>query len=228
LNTEPAAPRVVDLLAASLGVVTDSRPRLALNVNTYVDAWKSDGGSMKQSAFVAQIAASFSELVLETDAQPIFFVTQTMDVGVTEAVRNAMTHGRNAPMAVVGPDCNYQELTGLLQRMDMLIAMRTHALILATSVHTPAVNLNTYPKSAAYMETIGQGAWNLNIEDFSRESLTALARRAWQARKATRLTLEQRVPAEKAKAAFSAQRIAELLRQPSLQAAAAAPIAGGR
>jgi polysaccharide pyruvyl transferase WcaK-like protein len=228
LNTEPAAARSVDLLAASLGLVTDGRPRLALNVNTYVDAWKSDGGSMKQPAFVAEIAASFSELVRETDAQPMFFVTQTMDVGVTEAVRNAMTHGRNAPMAVVGPDCNYQELTGLLQRMDMLIAMRTHALILATSVHTPAVNLNTYPKSAAYMETIGQGEWNLNIEDLSRESLTGLARLAWQSRRTTRITLEQRVPPEKAKAAFSAQRIRELLRQPSLQTVPAASIASRR
>lgn len=211
LNTEPAAPQQVRELATALGIVKDARPKLALNVNSYVDAWKSGGGSMTTASFVTEIAACFSELVQALGAQPVFFVTQTMDVGVTEAIRAALTHGRNAPMAVVSADCNYPQLTGLLHSMDMLIAMRTHALILATSVHTPAVNLNTYPKSAAYMRTVGQGAWNLNIEDFSRASLGQLARSAWDSRAATRAQLEQLVPVEKAKASGSAQRIRDLL-----------------
>jgi polysaccharide pyruvyl transferase WcaK-like protein len=210
LNTVPPPAEKIRALGSSLGILADGRPKLALNVNSYVDAWKTDGGSMARTGFVTEIAATFDELVREFDAQPVFFVTQTMDTGVTESIRSAMVTGRNAPMAVVGASCNYQELTGLLSTMDMLIAMRTHALILATSVHTPALNLNTYPKSAAYMETIGQGRWSLNIEDFSRQALATLARSGWQARSATRAELEKRVPVEKSKAAFSAQRLRDL------------------
>jgi polysaccharide pyruvyl transferase WcaK-like protein len=226
LNTVPPAAEKVRALADSLGIVADGRPKLALNVNSYVDAWKTDGGSMARSSFVSEIAAAFDELVREFNAQPVFFVTQTMDVGVTQSIRAAMALGRNAPMAVVSAGCNYPELTGLLQTMDMLIAMRTHALILATSVHTPAINLNTYPKSAAYMETVGQGRWSLNIEDFSRQALATLAKSGWQVRAATRAELEKRVPAEKAKAAFSAQRIRDLLAEPAAQPSEAPHAAG--
>lgn len=217
LNTVPPPPEQIRALAAQLGIAEDGRPKLALNVNSYVDAWKTDGGSMARGSFVTEIAAAFDELVREFNAQPVFFVTQTMDVGVTEAIRAAMTTGRNAPMAVVSASCNYPELTGLLSTMDMLVAMRTHALILATSVHTPAINLNTYPKSAAYMETVGQGRWSLNIEDFSRQALSTLAKSGWQARTAIRAELEKRVPVEKSKAAFSAQRIRDLLAASAVQ-----------
>lgn len=216
LNTTPLASDKVRALADSLGIVADQRPRLALNVNSYVDAWKTDGGSMSNASFVSTIAACFDELLREFGAQPVFFVTQTMDTGITQSIRAAMTLGRDAPMAVVGADCNYQELTGLLQTMDMLIAMRTHALILATSVHVPSINLNTYPKSAAYMQTIGQGNWNLNIEDFSQTALAQLAKSGWQARTQTRAELEKRVPVEKSKAASSAQRIRDVLGAPLL------------
>ena len=211
LNTVPPPAAKIRALAERLGIVADGRPKLALNVNSYLDAWKTKGDSVAPSSFVTELAATFDELVRECDAQPVFFVTQTMDIGITKSIRAAMTHGGTAPTAVVSAGCNYQELTGLLQNMDMLIAMRTHALILATSVHTPTVNLNVYPKSAAYMETIGQGRWNLNVEDFSRQALTTLAKSAWSSRIATRAELQRRVPPEKAKATSSAQRIRELL-----------------
>jgi polysaccharide pyruvyl transferase WcaK-like protein len=227
LNTVPAPSVVLDAIEQRLGIVSDGRPRIALNVNSYVDAWKTDGGSISRSSFISEIAASFDEIVSTHSAQPIFFVTQTMDVGVTESIRAAMKHGRSAPMVVVGADCNYPEITGLLQRAALLIAMRTHALILATSVHTPAINLNAYPKSAAYMQTIGQGRWNLNIEDFSRDKMVTLANTAWSERAVTQAELEKCVPLEKAKAVHSALRIRELLVRSVAQSDAVTDVTAG-
>src|SRR5262249_50819237 len=146
-------------------------------------------GRLSRAAFVQQVAAGFDDAVRQSGARALFVVTQVMDREVTDAIRAAMRSGRDAAVAVIGAGCNYRELTGLLKRAELLIAMRTHALILATSVHTPAVNVNTYPKSAAYMETIGQGRWNLNIETLSARTLATLAESAWQARSVTRAEL---------------------------------------
>lgn len=211
LNTETPPQGEVASLARRLGIGLESGHRVGLNVNAYVDAWNASGSSMALPDFIASIAAAFDTVVKDCDAQPVFFVTQVMDRRISEAVRAAMLTGTNGPMVIVGPDCNYREITGLLSTMDLLIAMRTHALIFATSVLTPSVNLNAYPKSAAYMDTIGQGRWSLDIAEFTPARLVAMARNAWQQRSTTRRELGERVPPEKQKASASATLLRDLL-----------------
>lgn len=211
LNTELPPPDEVASLGRRLGIRLESGHRVGLNVNVYVDAWKVGGSTRSRADFIAPIAAAFDTVVRECDAQPVFFVTQLMDRRISEAVRAAMQTGRNAAMVVVGPDCNYREMTGLLASMDLLIAMRTHALILGTAALTPAVNLNAYPKSAAYMDTIGQGRWNLDITEFTEARMASMARQAWQLRGTIRRELGERVPPEKQKARSSAARLRDLL-----------------
>jgi polysaccharide pyruvyl transferase WcaK-like protein len=200
-------------LEERIGIRNDGRPRIAFNVNSYIDEWNQPRHrrALTRAAFISEIAQSFDRILRECEATPVFVVTQVMDTGMTHSVRAAMQLGHAAPIAAIGAGCDFRELTGLFQRVELLIAMRTHALILATSVHTPVVNLNTYPKSAAYMETIGQGAWSLNVKELTKTSLPAMACAAWQARTATRAVLEHRVPLEKAKAAGSAHRVRDLL-----------------
>jgi polysaccharide pyruvyl transferase WcaK-like protein len=159
------------------------------------------------------LARVFDDLASRCQAQPVFFVTQAMDLTITRAVQRAMTRNQSAPVIAVSSDCDYREITALLARMDMLIAMRTHALILGTSVFTPCVNLNTYPKSIAYMETIGQAARGLPIEQFSYETLSAVAQKAWTERRHIRAELQSLVPGEKEKARSSAYLLRDALQE---------------
>ncbi len=199
LNTvAPPAPRL-DELMAGLGLAGSRRPLLGFNVNTYVDTWQKQSGGIGRERFTQLVGRVLDRVTTEVDADVVAFVTQVMDRGIIEQVIGQMEQQGRVRIAA-NPDLSYEELAGVMSRLELLMGMRTHSLILSCAVNTPVVNLNAYPKSEAFLATVGMRDWTIQFDGLSEESLHAMVRKAWDAREQTRATLLPEVRREQAKA----------------------------
>lgn len=210
LNTEPPpAPRIDEMLR-EIGVAGRGRPLLGFNVNSYIDAWQKKSDGFGRERFVKLVASAVDRLIRELDVDVVFFVTQVMDGRISGEVIDAVQQ-RDRVFRAENPTYDFEELAGILSRVELLVGMRTHSLILACSVETPIVNLNAYPKSKHFIDTVGMGGWSLEIDDLSEEALCDITRRAWAERERTRATLAAEVPREKAKSLASIEVVGRLL-----------------
>lgn len=209
LNTSvPSATRMAEIIARE-GLFQGSNGTIGLNVNSYVDNW-SKPGQMSRQDFVRIIAAAADILIERLGVDILFTVSQVMDMKITEeCVQQIRNRGR--VRVVSNSDYTYQELAGLLQKVEVHAGLRTHTLIFCAAVNTPMVNINAYPKSAGFMRTIGQGEWTMNFEDLTVESLVATLLNAWERRIQTRAEMRPLVDIEKKKARDSVRLVSDLL-----------------
>ncbi len=110
---------------------------------------------------------------------------------------------------------DYLDLAGLLRASQLVVGMRTHALILASAMGTPAVDVNAQPKSRAFLETLGAEAWSLPLEELCERSLFDMVSRAWERREQLKAALRVSVPREQAFAKAGAHLVARLLGSPA-------------
>ena len=182
---------------------------IGLNIHAYIDDWL-QAGTMSTRDFHAIIAATADRLIEELDVDILFTVTQVMDMKSTrDCVRLIRRQDR---VRVVGnQDYTYQELAGLLSRVQVHAGLRTHTLIFCAAVGTPMISINAYPKSEGFVRTIGMGDWCINFAGLSVANLTALIRRAWDERVSLRAQMIPVVAEEKRKARASVGLVSRLL-----------------
>lgn len=211
LNTRVLDTSRVNEIMHDLGLTGPQRPLLGFNVNAYVDTWqRSQGNRLDRPGFVSLVAEAIDTVIDRLDVEPICFVTQVMDRHIEAEVIARMRH-RARVRTVANPKYSYQEIASVMSRLELLVGMRTHSLILATAVGTPIVNINAYPKSMAYLGTIGMDSWSIQFEDLSAASLVDLILRAWAAREQTRRALLPAVAREQSLAVESARTVGRLL-----------------
>ena len=140
----------------------------------------------------------------------LFTVSQVMDMKSTrECVQKIRRRER---VRVVGNDrYTYQELAGLLSRLEVHAGLRTHTLIFCAAVNTPMINIEAYPKSAGFLRTIGMKDWNISLDGISVENLTGIIKRAWAEREGLRQMLRPIVDQEKKKARASVGLVSKIL-----------------
>lgn len=182
---------------------------IGLNVNAYIDDW-SQTGRLKREDFCSIIAGTADRLISELDVDVLFTVTQIMDMQITrECVRKI---GRRDRVRVVGNrDYTYEELTGLLGRVEVHAGLRTHTLIFCAAVGTPMISIDAYPKSGGFLKTIGMGDWRIGFSDLSVDNLAGIIRRAWDKRQALREGMAAVVAGEKKKARASVRMVTDIL-----------------
>lgn len=211
LNTEPLSPEQIEALTQRVDFPDGSRPILALNINAYIDAWSPKDRGVDRNTFVGLVAQVVDRLIADLGVDVAIVVTQVMDRSISESLRESLSRPERVHL-VSNPDIDYREAAGLLGRADLVIAMRTHAMILACAAGTPVVNLNAYPKSRAFLETLDLNAWTLELPELTEDLLYDRVCRAWEARAETRKRILEAVPAEKATARSAAQQVLGLLR----------------
>ena len=108
-------------------------------------------------------------------------------------------------------DLSHNDIAKILSRLEMLIALRTHCLILATAMGTPVGCVVSYPKNRGYMRSIDMEDQILEFDGFSERRLWELTERTWVRRDELRARLVPAIAREKARARESAELLAPFL-----------------
>jgi polysaccharide pyruvyl transferase WcaK-like protein len=195
-------------LLEGLALPDGGAPLIAFNVNAHIRDC-SGGPSITQHA-IRVLAAVADRTIRSLGADVLFVVTQVMDTAFTERVVAAMGEANRVRVAST-VRYDYLDLAGLLEASDLVVAMRTHALIIASAMGTPAIDVNVQPKSRAFLHTLGAETWSLPLTELSERSLFDLIALAWEGRNALRAALRLSVPREQALARAGARLVARLL-----------------
>jgi polysaccharide pyruvyl transferase WcaK-like protein len=209
LNTEiPAAGRLDEIIRKE-GLFANPHGTIGLNVNAYIDDFNQQG-KMNRQDFCKIIAETADRLIDTLNVDILFTVSQIMDMAITRECVNLSRHGQR--IRIVGNcDYTYQELAGLLSKVDIHAGLRTHTLIFCAAVNTPMVNINAYPKSAGFINTIGMGDYTITFEHLNTESLTKLILQCWENRSQLRARMKPIVDEEKRKARASVNLVSSIL-----------------
>lgn len=209
LNTELPSEQRLDEIIAKENLFSNPQGTIGLNVNAYIDNW-SETGTLNREKFCEVLGGTADALIEELDVDILFIVSQIMDMKVT---RECVQQSRHQSRIKVVGNCDYtfQELTGLLSKVDVHAGLRTHTLIFCAAVGTPPISINAYPKSAGFLCTVGMGDWTIDFEDLSVANLKSLLARAWNERVGLRAAMEPIVKREKEKARESVTLVNNLL-----------------
>jgi polysaccharide pyruvyl transferase CsaB len=118
---------------------------------------------------VEGLAAACDSIAESTGAQLVFIPMQPPgDVAISTAVAAAMK--RNDSARIVQEPLLPREALGLVGSMDVLVAMRLHALIFAAAAGgVPIVALSYDPKVTQLMEGLEQGTFKFELDAFDAE-----------------------------------------------------------
>ncbi|MEB3198767.1 MAG: polysaccharide pyruvyl transferase CsaB [Candidatus Sericytochromatia bacterium] len=91
--------------------------------------------------------------------------------------------------------CSPTQMMGLMARVDLVIGMRLHALIMAAASATPAVAVVYDPKVKAFADIAGYPRVESVTDLGNNQRLATLLETAWQGRTSRRAALNQSLPA---------------------------------
>lgn len=209
LNVKPSPSSKVDSILNKFGL-NPSDEFLALNVNTYLDTWATaDKGKLTRERFVNEYAEAASRFLSKTEVPVLFVVTYHADLSLTEEIVAKISSKR--PIKIItNIDYSHHDIQGVLSRAQLLFAMRLHAMILASSQHTPVLGLAYQPKCAYYFRELGMPERSIDFKDFSAGTLADGLTRAWNDRAQIRAKLDERIPLLKQEALKAARLVAGL------------------
>ncbi|MBE9126147.1 MULTISPECIES: polysaccharide pyruvyl transferase family protein [unclassified Coleofasciculus] len=210
INTTPPPRERMDEIVNREGLFKNPNGTLGFNINAYIDSWSKDNKSFGREQFLQIIGSTLDRLIEELDIDILYTITQVMDTKITNESLKYVKR-RDRIQVVSNANYTYQEIAGLLERVDVHVGMRTHSLILASAVLTPILGINSYPKTAGFMQTIDQDKWAIDFDKLTPENLTNLIKRAWKQRHETQAAMAPLVQREQAKALSSVALISNLL-----------------
>jgi polysaccharide pyruvyl transferase WcaK-like protein len=220
LNTPRIAMARRSALLRRLAFADRGAPLIAFNVNAHIR--DCPGGPSTTERAIRVLAAVADRTIRTLGANVLLLVTQVMDTTLAERLVAAMGEARRVRVASTAR-YDYLDLAGLLAASELVVAMRTHALILACAMGTPVVDVNVQPKSRAFLQTLGAEAWSLPLSELSECSLFDLITRAWEGRDALRAALRVSIAREQVLARAGARLVARLLGAPTPDARMGVP-----
>jgi polysaccharide pyruvyl transferase CsaB len=206
LALAPASPERADEIAARLGLVP-GRPTIAVSVRNW-NTWY-ERQLKAFSAVLAQRAEAWDAQIL------LLPFHRPGDEVLSDELRYCLEtrpEAHRPHVAVLEEDLAPQDMMALLGRVDLLVGMRLHALIMAAAVGTPAVGVVYDPKIAAFAARAGFPTVESVTALEQSDRLAALLQRTWEERGATRATLRERQVGWRAQAARNAEIAIDLAR----------------
>ncbi len=210
LNTTAPSPARLEEIIQKESLFTNPKGTVGLNVNAYIDDFNQKG-SMDREQFCKIIAGTADLIIEKLDVDILFTVSQIMDMKITKECTRHISY-QNRIKIVGNCDYTYQELTGLLNKLELHAGLRTHTLIFCAAVNTPMVNINAYPKSAGFLKTIGMEDWTITFDELSIENLSTLMLKSWENREALKNKMQPIVELEKKKARDSVNCVTQFLK----------------
>jgi polysaccharide pyruvyl transferase WcaK-like protein len=122
------------------------------------------------SAYV-QTMGHTARVLLEEGHHVSFFATQFPDASVARDAIGVAIEGEAARGLAVDVPTTVQELMGVLQRADVVIATRFHGILLALLAGRPTVGICYYRKSRELLNEAGMSDYAFDIDAFDRPGL---------------------------------------------------------
>ncbi|MDA8164476.1 MAG: polysaccharide pyruvyl transferase family protein [Desulfobacteraceae bacterium] len=206
LNAVPSSPARLAEIARREGILGGDRPWISFNINSYLDVYVrgNRGKGIRQADFTGLVAAALDRFIDREGINVVLVITQPMDSRINEEML-AKVRNRDRIRIVTNREFSYQDLTAVFSAVQMHFGMRTHSLILASSVETPVVALIATPKNRGYMRSIEQDEQMVEFPDLTVESLYRSLEETWTRREAIRAELGPIIRREKGKARGAAR-----------------------
>lgn len=181
LGATPAADMAIRQALHARGVRDTGRPVVGFNMNSYGAAFLRRGHArLSPDRTVRMLADTIRWIRHELGADVWIFCTQHMDEPLCRQLQREA--GADETPLFTNRECGHRLLLGLMSKLSLMVGMRTHSMILASSWGTPVVGIVTYPKTLGYLERINQEARSLPITDLDETRLRTLIGRTWETR----------------------------------------------
>jgi polysaccharide pyruvyl transferase WcaK-like protein len=211
LNIDPAEDERIEAIIKSEDLSPGGKPFLTFNVNSYIDVFvRSRGKRIGIEEFAELMSTAINQVMSRLEANIVFVVTQPMDMKITNMVLSGIEQHDRIRM-IKNPDYTFAELAGVFSRAQIHVGMRTHSLILASSVVTPVVGIISTPKNRGYMRSIKQDERMVEFDVLTADYLADMVVATWDNRQILREELAPIIVEEKGKAAGATEFLQQYL-----------------
>ena len=157
-----------------------------------------------------QVLTSVAEQIVQELGARVVFLPMQYPEDLTVARR--MAEQSNAKVTVLNEEFTPSELLSLVGNLDMLIAVRLHALIFAALMHVPFVGISYDPKIERFLDTIGDRHVG-TLESVTIDSVMQRVRQLWLTLDKPNRAREERISSLRAKAFQNAEMAIELIQK---------------
>jgi polysaccharide pyruvyl transferase WcaK-like protein len=164
--------------------IAPGAPLLALNVTAYMDQWLPPDERLTGQADLIPIVARAVNQARERvhgGFTPLLVATHPMDEAVCRRLAG-LVDGK----VLCGFSLVSHEVQAVLRRCGLLVGMRFHSLVLASSVETPVMALVYAPKVRGYMQLLECEDVSLELASLQSGTLAEAITRAWEGREQLR------------------------------------------
>jgi polysaccharide pyruvyl transferase WcaK-like protein len=156
------------------------KPVLAINATAYLDTWlKAEERLQDPKRFLHLLADSVkkTQAAVTDFFQPLIVCTHPMDEATCRELAALMG-------GTVLTNTTYlsHDIQAVLRRCGMLVGMRFHSIVLASSVEIPVVGLVYAPKVRGYLRLLDCEDYGLELATLTVDSLSAKLTEAWNSR----------------------------------------------
>lgn len=174
---------------------------LAINVTAYMDRWLARDEKMTRDADLLSSVAEGIRRARAAVAEPfvpLVICTQPMDEQTCRRLGEAIG-------AKVLSNATYlsHDIQAVMRRCQLMLGMRFHSIVLASSVETPVMALNYAPKVRGFMRMLQCEEFGLELANVTPALLASKIAEAWERRDVLRtrqaaVIREQKMGAERA------------------------------
>jgi len=172
---------VASKIMASIGLDLD-KPVLAINATSYLDTWLGKNERLANpNQFIEMLAEGIrgAQQRATTPFQPLIVCTHPMDEATCKDLAS-----RTQGTLLTNTEYLSHDIQAVLRRCGLLIGMRFHSIVLASSVETPVVGLIYAPKVRGYLRLLECEDYGLELASLTAQNLAETLVKAWDARSA--------------------------------------------
>lgn len=162
--------------------IDPEQPVLAINATSYLDTWLTSKERLSDpKSFLQLIAGGVrrAQASARDKFQPLVVCTHPMDEATCRELAELL-NGR----LITNTKFLSHDIQAVMRRCGLLVGMRFHSIVLASSVLTPIVGLIYAPKVRGYLRLLNCEDYGLELASLTEENLGVKLAEAWDARAA--------------------------------------------